>query len=451
MLQSTIATSLTMNKDHMEQLLEARPFLRNHIPERILTCLLIKGFLWKDTESGLPILPHQLLAMTQGRTEKHSQGKKLIESMQEHVLPGLNVKGYFHQKNQCRSIEEDGLEPWMRDMLFVPPQNQINVQTLKPIKHYAEEAQWRLYKKLAQEQNWQHPTQKFVADTLHSERIKYFLDIREKHYAEAWGIAQGRNDRGSQIRVMHEVHHIPQPYYYNVGSSRLFGTAHQYMAKDIRKVYFQDGYEIDMQNCQLAILAGRFNIPGVKARLQDGTPIWPELLSYMQFEEDQYELAKPSLKEALYSGAYGMRRNYVEKRLEGNLEKDDLEKQAKFISHPLIAEMLDALKRAKRKIKRDGGMMSAFGWHALQPKEDINSFLAHVIQSYELTIISAVYEVAAREQETNHQTFHILLHQHDGLTIIPVPGVPIEQIITKLQNAVMRKAGLFNIPTTIIL
>jgi len=164
-IQATIITAMAMNREHMEKLLDARPYLKDHAPERILTCALIRGFLWTDKDTGRTILPHQILAGMQGKHSTHSQGGKLIKSTQEHVLPGLEIKDYCNQEGKCRSVMQDGLEPWMRKMAQVPPKDLLLVSNLKVIKAYSEATQWRLYNKIVQEQSWLYPVQKMMAET----------------------------------------------------------------------------------------------------------------------------------------------------------------------------------------------------------------------------------------------------------------------------------------------
>ena len=402
MIGSALHKAMTMNKHDLEALLNTHPVLRERQEDRMFIAWMIRAPKRYDPDSGLVIIPFEVL---QWFTKKKRTGD-LLRSVQE-VLPCFEYQNYWAEGNKCRAIKETGLEPFLEEILFHHPAERMYVASMKRMKSYQEERQWREWRKQAQACRWPYPGQQVIADYLHKQSIQPFLTMREETFDAAWNIALARakHDQGKQLSLLHHWYDIPQTYYFPTGKSpRVFGTVAQFLAKEVRKALFKGCFELDLQNCQLAIIAGILDIPALQNRMKSGVSIWPEMLSYLGIPKHLWSVAKPHLKVALYSTIFGMSHHYVEISLRRDLAEEGISYAGSFINHPIMAAVIQAIIDAKKAIVKNGGMMSAYGWQTWNEGDDINSFLACVVQSYETEIISQCYLVAAREQESDNRT-----------------------------------------------
>jgi hypothetical protein len=438
-------TCSTINKTDLDLIFSLHPLLAEKEEERAFALWLIKGRIMIDPGSGRAIIPHELL---HSFTSSKRTGA-FLKRFQK-VFPGFAYQNYWAEEKQCRSIKDMGMEPELREILrHAPSDERFSLRTLKRIRPYQEKQVWRKEKAEAKEQQWRYPDQQMIADYLHRRQLQPFLTMREEHFTEAWHLALDRNDGGSQLRALHSWYEDPFPRYYPTGKTpRVFGTSAQFLAKEIRQALFAGCHELDLQNCQLAIVAGLLNIGSLQQRMKTGIPIWPELLDFLGIAEESHKHAKPAVKTALYSMVYGMEAKAVEACLTRDLHAEGVTATRKLLDHPLMGELAEALVYAKGQIVKNGGMMSAYGWMAWDGS-DLNSFLSIVIQSYETAIIAACYEIANREEETEHYRFTIVLHQHDGVTIKLAPGVTLDRILHLLQQKIEQRAYQYNIITTI--
>lgn len=438
-------TCASINKADLDLLFSLHPLLAEKEEARAFALWLIKGMIMIDRESGRAIIPHELLRSFTS-TKRTGDFLKCFQA----IFPGFCYQDYYAEERKCRAIKEMGMEPELREILrHAPSDERFSGRTLKRIRPYQEHQQWRKGKTEAREQQWRYSDQQFIANYLHHRQMKPFLDMRRDHFAAAWHAALDRNDGGSQLRALQSWYDDPFPRYYPTGKTpRVFGTWAQFFAREIRQILFAGCHELDLQNCQLAIVAGILDIGSLQQRMKTGIPIWPELLTHLGIAEKEYGRGKPAVKTALYSTVYGMQPRAVEACLTRDLREEGVVATHKLLEHPLLGELVEALAYAKEQIVKTGGMMSAYGWMAWDGS-DLNSFLSIVIQSYETAIIAACYEVAAREEETENYRFSILLHQHDGITVQTREGMSVYQTLALLQKTVQQKAAQYNIITTI--
>jgi hypothetical protein len=83
-------------------------------------------------------------------------------------------------------------------------------------------------------------------------------------------------------------------------------------------------------------------------------------------------------------------------------------------------------------------------------KQEVNSFLACVVQSYELSLISACFDVAIALKASKNQTFHITMLQHDGISIQLLKKAGKTTTINKLRKAVLSKGEEMKIKAKLV-
>lgn len=444
-MKTAFATCESINKKDLDLILSMYPTLKDRPEERAFLIWLIKDWQWIDRNSLRVMIPHNLLKCF---TSKQRTGD-FLKGFQA-IFPGFTYQNYWHEGNQCRVMKENGLEPELVEILFhAPSDERFSGRTLKRIRPYQEKVTWRERREEAKQQTWTYADQQLIADYLHARQMKPFLDMRKETFPAAWEIAKQRNDGGSQLRALHAWYDDPFPRYHPTGKTpRVFGTAAQFLAKDVRQALFAGCYELDLQNCQLAIIGGILGIEAVQQRMKSGVPVWGELLSHLGIAAEQSKVAKPAVKTALYSTVYGMGPQGVEICLQKDLHAEGVETNRRLLTHPLMEEVVAALQYAKAQVVKNGGMMSAYGWMSWQG-EDLNSFLSIVIQSYETAIIAEVYRVIARDEENEDRRCTALLHQHDGTTIQLSPGTELSTVLSRLQPTVEQKAAEYGIITSI--
>lgn len=169
----------------------------------------------------------------------------------------------------------------------------------------------------------------------------------------------------------------------------------------------------------------------------------------MQLDAAQARQAKPILKIALYSCVFGKNRKAIEQDFTYQMGLAGLPVNATLFDEVHLQALLEGMEYLRKQIKQQGGMQTPYGWKVYTPGENINKFLAQVVQAYEVALIVAVYEEAMRYQVNPNHTFYVVLHQHDGVSLLLQQPEMEQYIRERLQKAVSNKARLFNMYTSI--
>ena len=126
-------------------------------------------------------------------------------------------------------------------------------------------------------------------------------------------------------------------------------------------------------------------------------------------------MAKKEIKPSLYSICYGMELRHVKGTTALRLKKAGLDTHiaAKFVTQPLIQELLAAREEALDSIAKAGGARTCFDkWCAVSETRHPRQIMAEVAQALEMTLIYPAFRLAADTRE-----FTIVLFQHDGFTL----------------------------------
>lgn len=432
---------MTAQQKKLDTLLQTYPKLRKDVPARMFYVWSLEGVHVKDERTGEVIVPFGLLTELMGLTRGNAQTGQFLQRMRDEYLPALRVRNYFHEGHRCRSIIASGFtEKEMCDWAALAEEKYVQTKTLRPwTKRQQEEAIRELRKDYARH-TYANSEQKFVATMLHALPSSVFA-LAEENRNRAFQMAASRNDGGHAARILHNLATIPMEFYRpsEYGRSlRLFGIGAQYLPKDVRQAAYPDWKDIDINNAQAAILAGLCDLPQLSQLFQEKASIWPELLAHLGVAE-QKAVAKPPVKIALYSTFYGKRPRDCEKSLATDLKKLSLTAEEKLYVHPYMVEIVEGLARLKAQIKKEGGMHTPYGWEYYYPGSDIDTFLACCIQAYEFWLIVPVYELAERNKERRNDQFQVVLHQHDGVSLLFDEKAHPETVKQEIAEAVWKR------------
>lgn len=235
----------------------------------------------------------------------------------------------------------------------------------------------------------------------------------DKHYQEAWDWALHYGNE-QDLMTLEAARDLPKPYYNIIQpNARLFPTMGLATIKsEIRHILLQDWSERDLMNCQAAIVAGIWHIDTVQDLLAGGTSIWDYLLYELGIRESQRKKGKEAVRPLVYSLVNGMDSHDLRGFAREQLASLDRTNKLTFMSLPLIRDMERAKENAVHRIEAERGAETPYGWLERDEDTSMGSFLAFVVQSYELALVAAAFKVAAGRND-----FSIALYQFDGLTV----------------------------------
>jgi len=160
------------------------------------------------------------------------------------------------------------------------------------------------------------------------------------------------------------------------------------------------------------------------------------------------EEAKPIIKKGLYSLIYGMNKKFVTRNINKELKSIGLCAKKTMASHPIIRDVAIAVEQNKKKILHDKKIKGAFGMMYLKDQE-VNSFLSCYIQSFELALDYSCYMVAINDRKNYNEGFDIVLHQHDGFSILLRDGANWKSVKARLEKAFADCAYRLGIPASL--
>jgi|GEM_PF-3273475 hypothetical protein len=190
--------------------------------------------------------------------------------------------------------------------------------------------------------------------------------------------------------------------------------------------------ELDLVACQLAIVAAWWPIEPIQELLSRGGDVWASLLEKVGLPNH----ARASLKKSIYASCFGMQRKRLiaEAMNEEGFALTQDEAKALF-DHDLLVSIRGAFRRRAREMRV--AAWSAESQTASMPSplaglatplgtgipisfkgrrvRDVGRAVAQEVQALEVWLIESVYAVAM----TKDSAFVVVLHQHDGISILP--------------------------------
>lgn len=325
-----------------------------------------------------------------------------------------------------------------------------------------------------------NPTQKLIVDEMSKVDGVQFIDKLKENEAR---IVEELNKldptkRKIQERIIGSIREYSKIHYYPGNRTARLSAAGDTVVSlkgSIRRALTHGYTEFDLVSSQFAILAKILNAPLSKDKLNKNENIWQSfyLLTH-KLNEIPPKHIKKIYKELLYGIAFGTTKKLTARHIKDNERRakakppiapiESLEqKLAKYdmtilLEHTIIKELLELRSKWFQQIKKDGGAKDVWGNFLSITKDTIvdgkkekarwyGAVAASVIQSYELEIISAVFE--AQKEHGKQMDFQINIFQHDGGTI-SIKDKSVEKLVIKrLSEAVETKAQSYGIKTTL--
>lgn len=232
--------------------------------------------------------------------------------------------------------------------------------------------------------------------------------------AVKWLLEQHENGAYSDMKflkayaILLKWHVSPRPKYCQsskLGTPRIF-TNFQGLPSGV-KLRILDGYAVtyDIKSCHLAIAAKLWDIKSLQEKLSDKSySIWKDILP------SEFSHRKSDVKPELYAIIYGGAKKNITARLN---EKFGDSKW--FINHPVIKELFETRNAEMQAIALNGGAYDAFGiFQEVSDERSVPSVMAYIAQSYEVKLLSVVYDIV----EMSDGAVNVILHEHDGLSIV---------------------------------
>ncbi len=397
-------------------------------------------------------IPAKLLASLEGDKALRDwqngryNAERFLKCYRRDVSPGFRWSGYSAEKGLCRIVIDPGtddlLDLWLGE-------NDDRRRYFMSGKAYNIDSQYRRHRAML---NWH---EQLEDEALYDSQVRImrymnnlpympFRRMVDEHY---WDAMRVSHERGIPERYRVQLKNIgdfPKPFYSpRPHNARLYAPGSlQGLHKDMRRAIAPDWIDLDLTSSLGAIAARAWDIEGLYDLLASGESLWETLIGQLEMQDWPYETVKSIVKDLFCATFYhmskkGLNRQYAEQCEASGIEPAD----GKFTDAPLIAEALRARARIQRAIKRDGGCEGAYGFMELPSTLELPSFLAHVIQSYELFMIDGAFVVA--EQRTD---FQVTLYSWDGISI-EVEDECEQDVVQHLQRAVNERAMALGIPT----
>lgn len=442
----------TINKKRAKEMADRFPALVTNLALRKMFFHLLRGRVMRDKKLGYILLPCWLLAQFAGVPQRKFRTEDLLILFQE-IFPDFTWRDYWHEGQECRMVVTTGIPEMFDDMLTDPGSDRVYIDSFKKQNYRNRLSLFMETKEIAKKQNWKYKDAEKIAHYHLAHKLASFIAMLEEHFPEALEAAKRMENADYHLRVLQEIWDLPVPVYFPTmkgKTPRLFARGLPFLQKVLRKILCKDWIEIDIRSCYAAIVTMLAGLEDFAAFLLSGESIWKLLLEYAGITEQHREQAKAFFKIALYSIVFGKQIYMVQVELSRVLDEAGIGYKKKMIHHPLIKELAEGISHLKEQIEGDGGAKGAYGWMKLEPDEDIDSFLACWIQTFELKLITPIYDLAIKQKESRHEEFDIMLHQHDGVSIKPRPGVDREKLLLKLRELIEEIARELGILTTLV-
>lgn len=451
------AYSLTIvPKQFLEVSYKLYPILKKDVSLRKLYCHIVNQMV--TNKKGFAILHAKLLSKLEGKESQHASknyvASKLLSKFEEHVTKIRYTTNFFgdvynYSKGEAR-----------RGVIDIPPQlitlfkdrsdERVYIESNRKFSKKSSTAKQKIkkaQKALVEEYTPLNEPQRQLLTYLNnqpSNRYKKCLDYLEEAKAKAEELVSPVGKERAR-KLLEQIETVPQPFYKPSTSGhtqRIFGNSFLQLNKEIRSIICKDWIEIDIDQAQLRILSRIWNIPEVANYLDSQRNLWEDLIQYIQglynFEFgplDKGDL-KGILKRFIYSCCFGMTltnlkatfkeecEEYLGTDYQINLTKKN--KNAKdvrlslgeyLLCHPLIRPLIKARTKVMRKIKREGGANSPYGWIKLD--RGVISVMANVAQNVEQMLMTPIINASiASETEAGRGTktteCQIMGYLHDG-------------------------------------
>jgi len=433
-----------------------------------------------DEYSGELVIPHATIVRMFGTNDTSFASGVFLEHFRRDVLPAFAWRDEVPGE-KCRVVSAYG---W--DSAFVQAlDHELDVRARKEtifvsgkVWNDRAKAEARYTAAADHEERAQtlvlNPTQRKIFDYMESVSGVQFVDKMIEN-SEAIQAVLGTLEpevRKIQERIVGSVTEVSKIHYYpGERSARMSaqGDTVVGLKREVRRTLCKGWTEVDLKSSQFAILAAKLDASLSKALVANDSNLW------RSFHHTTHGINEPPpadvkriYKEIVYGIAFGTAERMTtstvamnKKRAALNLPpREPLEQKLRRLnmtslrSHAIVRELLDLRRDWYERIRKKGGEYDVWGnFIAVEPSSGANpgrwhgAVAAAVIQSIELEIISAIFDVANEHGENDD--FRICLFQHDGATISFRAKAKKERAIRKLQEAVKAKAASLGVNTSL--
>lgn len=259
-----------------------------------------------------------------------------------------------------------------------------------------------------------------------------------------------------QYRILAAISENPSIYYYPTHKSPRLSAHNDTvigLKKVVREALCKGWSDADLKNSQFAIVAQLTNSQKCIEFIKSGKSLWQELAAFegVEYTADQ----KRQYKQLIYGICFGAsveETSYITYLNRYAKPEDRIIPLAKrypiLIKHPLIAELTQNRKVWHERIRQDGYGVDVWGnLQRVSAERNVRSIAAYIAQSYELEIISSIFEQASIYEKM--YMFSIKYFQHDGFTVAFQSTEKKDRAISWMKNTVESRAKELGIITTL--
>lgn len=435
---------------------------------RFLQFLLFSDYYDEDT--GLTTLPRGLIAAIEHKNlDNHYSAMKFLDGFRAGVLDFEITHHVWHGaagdgKGKVRAIQSIAI-PDAVAALARAERRHVSQGRERVCLGTGGKWAWRQTKALREAERREamsratkvemRPETKLALDYLNCLKPNGFTAAM-RHLPAAVLMAERTAHVERELNILHGLQDKPVPTYVpSAKTARLYtlGPSFLHLHRSLRKVICQDWVTADLQSAQLAIVARVWDVPMIRDYLYAERNIWKDLAEHMglEFSED----AKDVMKTALYALLFGSGVRTLQNHFRDALGHGRAQYE-RFVRHPVIQALLAARELQFEKVVRNEGAYDACGRFLPLEKEvkdgyDISydnrrGILACVAQSYEMMLLTPVFEMALEQRDQEHG-FTITSLLHDGLTYAPHKAIEALSWQNSLGAAVQRQANSLGIYT----
>jgi len=425
-----------VSRELREQTMQTYPILREHDGHRAFFLYVMNTPNRDDGEhwgTGQPVIPWKKIARCYG---KHVQdyGRNLrtlriLEMYQEQVLPDFDPSGY-HSNGHARVVKDTGVAPsleeaWREDQES-DRRNADLVDFFTGKKHTPkrrhELRRDRIRACRASEprcsdgRKWRR--------YLHDRDSSNYYSLL-KHMPEAKAEAKKIEGKGRVQTFVNlcRIEEQPMPFYrFSENTVRLTTSRSglQNLDSDVRDKLTQDWVKFDLSSAQLAIAAKDWGVESALDQLRSEESIWDSLKDRTGVE------IKTPLKKGSYATVYGGERGTIKGRMAYAAAKEghrmNAEAQRKFLSHPVISELLEKREARLEEIRVNGGATDCYGnsisTESIDEDSPERSVLSQLAQAREMQLLTPALELAKEVEEDYEETpWEIMLYLYDGFLV----------------------------------
>ena len=454
-----------VSREVREQTMQTYPILREHDGHRAFFLYMMNTPNRDDGEhwgTGQPVIPWKKVVRCYG---KHVQDygrnlrtRRILEIYQEQVVSGFRPSGY-HSNGHARVVKDTGVDPsleeaWREDQKS-DRRNAGLVDFFTGKKHTAkrrhELRQHRIAVCRASEprcsdgRKWR----KYLHER---DSSNYYRLLKHMPKAKAKAHEIEGTGRVQTFVNLCRIEEQPMPFYrFSENTVRLTTSRSglQNLKSDVRDKLTEEWVKLDLSSAQLAIAAKDWGVESALKQLRSEESIWDSLEAQTGVD------SKDPHKKGSYATVYGAKRSTIKGSMAYAAAKEghsmDAEAQRRFLSHPVISELLEKREAKLEEIRENGGATDCYGneisTDTIDDDSPERSVLSQLAQAREMQLLTPALELA-REVEREYEVppWEIMLYLYDGFCLkfnTPTEGYHIPLI----QEAVNQRCEDLGYPT----